>query len=60
MLLSPSDFSVSIQVQVNTNITHDTEDQSLSRAIEASLSTSYAEDRYEELPVEDKVRKPGQ
>ncbi|KAH8112250.1 hypothetical protein DFH11DRAFT_1879322 [Phellopilus nigrolimitatus] len=35
------------------------EDQSLSRAIEASLSTSFTEDKYEDLPQEERIRKPG-
>ncbi|KAL5514775.1 hypothetical protein ACEPAG_2091 [Sanghuangporus baumii] len=55
----PNWAMVPSNVQVNTNTAQEQEDQSLSRAIEASLSTSYVEDRYEELPIEEKVRKPG-
>ncbi|KAL5497943.1 hypothetical protein ACEPAH_2874 [Sanghuangporus vaninii] len=55
----PNWAMVPSNVQVNTNTVQEQEDQSLSRAIEASLSTSYVEDRYEELPIEEKVRKAG-
>ena len=43
------------QVDVNSGVSHD--DQSLSRAIEASLSYNQAVDSYDELPLEERVRK---
>ncbi|KAI5120397.1 hypothetical protein M0805_000176 [Coniferiporia weirii] len=44
---------------VPTGTTQEQEDHSLSRAIEASLSSSYTEDKYEDLPPEERIRKPG-
>ncbi|THH08979.1 hypothetical protein EW145_g2341 [Phellinidium pouzarii] len=35
------------------------EDHSLSKAIEASLNTSYIEDKYEDFPPDERIRKPG-
>lgn len=42
---------------MNTGMSQD--DQSLSRAIEASLAHSYDNDVFEELPLEERVRKGG-
>lgn len=44
----------------NQNHEQEQEDRTLSRAIEASLSTSFIEDRFEELSAERNIRKPGQ
>lgn len=51
-----------IQVPVGTTLqeAQSQEDQSLNQAIEASLSASYNEDRYEDLPPEEKIRKVDQ
>lgn len=48
---------VSLQVEVGVGMSQD--DQFLSRAIEASLSYDFSNEIFEELPLEERVRKDG-